>query len=110
MRSAGKGMGRVSARPSPPHKLAASVGPAAAACRSMWCNPLLRLPTPGFAVQGVSRDPRGEAAVDELCRQAQRLTPRLVFEVPDELLAEAESRVPGEHVGTKVWGNILGAP
>src|SRR5262245_189005 len=69
-----------------------------------------RFPSPGFAVQRVSRDPRREAAVDELRRQAQRLSLRLVFEVPDEFLAEAESWIPGKHVGTKVRGNLLGTP
>src|SRR5262245_43328256 len=71
-------------------------------------GPRSRLSTPGFALQGVSRDPRGPAATDELRRQAQRLALRLGFEVPDEFLAKAESWIPGKHVGTKVRGNILG--
>ena len=66
--------------------------------------------TPGFAVQGVSRDPRGSAAADELSRQTQRLALRLVFKAFDEFLAEAEAWIPGKHVCTKVQGNIPGAP
>src|SRR5918999_3547731 len=73
-------------------------------------GPLLLFPTPSFALQGVSRAPRAPAAADELCRQTQRLALRLVFKVPDEFLAKAESWIPGKHVGAKVRGNILGAP
>src|SRR5688572_4456293 len=73
-------------------------------------SPLLQFSTPSFALQGVSRDPRGPAAADKLCRQTKRLALRLVFKVPDEFLAKAESRILGKHVGTKVRGNILGAP
>src|SRR5512143_607581 len=70
----------------------------------------LWVPGRGVAVQGVGLDPRREPAADELRRQTLGFAPGLAVKVPDELLAEANPRISGEHVSAKIWGNVVGTP
>src|SRR5262249_11316354 len=66
--------------------------------------------TPGLVLQRVRRELGGQAAADELRRQAQRLARCLVFEGGDELLGQAQTWIARKHLATQVWRNILGAP
>src|SRR5215470_4203337 len=62
------------------------------------------------AVQRVGGHATSEATGDQLRRQAIGLARRLVLEARDEFAGQPEPRVPREHVGAEVSGNLLGPP